>query len=495
MATPLLRLGLATAFACMLLGCAAGPDFQRPAEPTQAGYLSEQELGAPRDQTQAEAVALAQANWWQAFGSAKLNALVDAALAHSPTLASAQATLQQAQFSLQAGEGVFYPEVDANLSVARQRSTPYKLGIGTGTGSIFNLYTLGASISYSLDLFGLQRRTVEGLQAQVDTHRYMAAGSFVTLSSNTVNAAIAHAAYSWQLELLQGIANTQRRQLALAQTQLDAGLIPESTLQAQAQSLAQTQTAQASLAQKLAQTRHVLSLLLGQSTADKLPPLPDMAELHLPGTPPVSVPSDLVKQRPDILQAEAQLHASYAALGVASAQLWPSVSLTAGGGWADTHFKDLGAAQSRFWSVGPSANVALFRGGTLSSQQRAAQAGLLASETTYRQVVLQAFSQVADTLSALHNDASSALAQQNNTQAAQRGWLLAQVSHEAGLINEQQLLTATVANLQAQSSQVQTDAQQLQDAVALYAAMGGQWWQAAPPWIRAANGKPEATQP
>lgn len=484
------RLGLAALLA--LAGCAAGPNFQRPAAPADTRYLPRDEMPLAGPGETADGAAMHALNlrqpWWRHFGSAKLDALVEEALAHSPTLDAAQATLRQSQDSLRAGDAVFFPQVDAGLSLARQRVSPFRLGPSGATIPVFNLYTLGATISYTLDLFGASRREVEALRAQVDTQRYAAAAAYLTLTSTVVNAAVAQAAYAREVSLQQTVVRLETDQLAIARVQLDSGLIAESTFQAQAQQLEQTRATLEPLSQRLAQSRHLLSQLLGRSTAQDLPPLPALDELRLPPAPPLSVPSAWVRERPDILQAEAQWHVVCAELGVATAQMWPNVTLGADGGGENTRWTKLTTAQSRFWSVGPSLDVELFGAGRQTYQLHAAREAYKAAGDNYRQVVLNAFEQVADTLSALQHDARLETAQETTAQSAERNWHLARTNEAAGTQSRQDTQASEIAWHQSEINHAEAQAQRLQDSVALYAAMGGAWWTAGPPWLRPASG-------
>lgn len=474
---------LCAALSLCLAGCTLGPDFQRPPAPQVEGYRSASEWGGHGGGTQAAAGAQDTAAWWRRFGCAKLDAVVDEALAHSPTLETARATLSQSENSLKAGEGVFYPEVDASFGLARQRPSPFRLGPATPASGLFNLYTLGATISYSLDPFGVQRRAVERLGAQADAQRYAAAAAYLTLSASVVDAVIAYAGYSEQWRVAQHNADLARDQLALLRVQAASGLVSETAVQQQAMQYAQVRATLAPLARQQSQSLHLLSRLLGRASSQPLPPLPRLDELHAPAMPPLTLPSELVHQRPDILQAEAELHEANAALGVATAQMWPSVSLAADAGFGHPTLNGLTDWSNRFWSVGPTATTTLSQGGSQTFQQRAAADAVQGAQARYREVVLVAFSQVADALAGLQYDAGAWAASTDATAAARRQWQLAGVNANAGLFNRQQVQAAEIAYGDEQNLQVQAQVLRLQDSVALYAALGGSWWADGPAWL------------
>lgn len=481
---PLPSAAFALFAASLLGGCAQGPDFRRPAAPPVAAYLPAPDTAAMPPVSLAPACAPASRPWWSSLGSARLDALVDDALAHSPTLDAARATLQQSEFSRRAGEGLFYPQLDLSLGFSRQLNSAFRLGAAGNAAPIFNLYTLAATIGYALDLFGVQRRAVEVLGAQADVQRYAGAAGYLSLSANVVNGAIAHAAYTRQLAAARRLVDLQADQLAIVRAQYASGLVAESDLQTQTQQLALARAALAPLAQRQAQARHLLSVLLGRPAAEALPALPELDELRLPAAPPLSLPSGLVRQRPDILQAEARMHAASAALGVATAVQWPTVTLGGDAGLANPNFGQLGSSQSRFWSIGPSASLPVFSGGSLSNQQKAAAEALRAAEADYRQVVLSAFGQVADVLTALGHDADTVQANEASSRTARRNWMLASTASAAGLQSRQQVQAAEIALQNAELTRLQGEALQLQDGVALYAAMGGAWWTDGPAWLK-----------
>ena len=475
--------GAALASACALLssGCAVGPDFVRPAPPEADRYTRE-----PPAATTASADGLAQrfapgaelrADWWRLFQSPPLDAAVQQALEHSPTLLAAEASLRQSQDNLRAGAGVFYPQFDAGLGGGRARSAPIQQG-SPQPGTIFNVVTLSGSISYALDVFGGERRAVEGLGALVDVQRFTGKAAVLALSANVVDTCIARAAYAAQIRATEQLIALETEQLHSIEVQVRAGTAPYANLLSQRSLLAANRALLAPLRQRLSQAEHLLALLEGELPARATPPDIELDSLTLPVDLPVSVPSELVRQRPDILAAEAQLHAASANIGVATAAMYPSFSLGADYGTAGSSVANLFGPTGRFWSIGPSITAPLFRGGSLRAERQAAIDAFDVQQANYRQTVLAAFDQVADALQALEHDAQALQAQTEARGAAADALALLQANYRAGLVAYVDVLTADAQYHQATLAWVQAVAQRQQDTVALFAALGGGWWNA-----------------
>ena len=463
----------------LLNACAVGPDFVRPAAPAVDRYTREVQAAdgvAANGQAQrfvsGEKIA---ADWWRLFNSPALDGAVKQAIVTNASLQSAQASLRQSQANLQAGYGVFYPQIDARFSAARQKTSPLLLGLNS-VGSIFNLFTLNTIISYTLDLFGGQRRTVEAVGAQEDFERYTMLATYLTLSGNVVNTMIARAAYLAQIDATQHLIVRQQDQLAIAQAQASAGTVPYSSILSIQSQLAATQATLPTLQQKSDQAEHLLASLLGRTPAEWNPPAIELKKLSLPSDLPVSLPSDLVRQRPDILAAEEQLHAASAGIGVATAALFPTFSLNGNYGGNGTTIGAVGDPNTRFWNVGPTIDFPLFQGGAAWYRRRAAIEGYQKSLADYRQTVLNAFVQVADTLKALEHDAQSLQAQSEALQTAEQALTLVEANYRAGITGYLNVLAADVQLNQSNVNYLQALAQRYQDTVALFVALGGGWW-------------------
>jgi NodT family efflux transporter outer membrane factor (OMF) lipoprotein len=472
-------LGLVAAM--LVSACAVGPDFVRPAAPDAERFTRETPLvvtvaadGVSQHFTPGAAV---PADWWRLFNSAPLDAAVQQALAHNPTLQAAQASLRQSQDNLRAGDGVFYPQVDAGLGAERARSAPLQQG-SSAPGTLFNLITASGSIGYVLDVFGGERRTVEGLGAQVDAQRYAAKAAYLTLSANVVNTCIARAAYAAQIGATQALIALEVEQLHSIEAQVRAGTSPYANVLSQRSLIAANQAVLAPLQQKISLAEHLLALLEGELPANANLPDIGLDTLTLPQDLPVSLPSELARQRPDILAAEAQLHATSADIGVATAAMFPSFSLNATFGGAGTSLGNLTAASGRFWSIGPSLTAPLFRGGTLAAQRQAAIDAFEVQQANYRQTVLIAFGQVADALKALEHDAQALQAQGAARDTAAEALALLRTGYRTGLVAYIDVMTADVQYHQALVDTVQAVAQRQQDTVALFVALGGGWWNA-----------------
>ena len=462
----------------MLGGCAVGPDFVRPAPPETDRYTSE-----PRPEATVAADGQAQhftpgaaitADWWRLFQSAQLDAVVRQALSNNPTLRAAEASLRQSQDNLRAGYGLYFPQGQAELSASRQRTAPVQQGSRT-SGTVFNLFTASGTISYALDVFGGKRRTVEGLRAQADSQRYESKAAYLALSANVVNTSIARAAYTAQIRATEQLIELENQQLHLAETQVRAGTAPYSTVLSVRSLLAANQALLAPLEQNASQAGHLLATLEGVEPSKATLPDIDLTGLSLPMDLPVSLPSDLVRQRPDILSAEALMHVASANIGIATAAMYPSFSLSGTYGGASTSFANLSAV-SKFWSIGPTATTPVFQGNSLWYVRRAAIDAYQQSQANYRQTVLGAFEQVADSLKALEHDAGALQAQVEAQRAAGEALNLLQVNYRAGLAAYPDVLTADVQFHQATIAWLQAVAQRHQDTVALFVALGGGWW-------------------
>ena len=462
-----------------LAGCTVGPDFVRPGPPQVKSYThgADPAKTIPADgQAQFfEQGASIAADWWRLFNSSKLDVVIKDAIAGNPTLQAAQASLRQSQDNLRAGYGVFFPQLDAGFDATRQKSSLARFG-GSSVTNIFNLFTLQATVSYALDVFGRERRAVESLQAQVDFQRYEVKGTYLTLSGNIVNTIIAQAAYREQIKAAEQIIGLDREQVGISEAQWEAGTVPYSSVLSLRSQLAADEATLPPLRQKLSQTEDLLATLAGHIPSEYAPPQVDWADLTLPIKLPITLTSELVRQRPDILEAEAQLHGASAQIGVATAALFPSFTLSGAYGLSNTSFDDLFKNTSSIWSLGSGIAAPLFHGGTLWYNRQAAIEGYNQSLANYRQTVLSAFAQVADTLRALEHDAETLQAQSHALSTSEEALRLVQANYQAGTANYLQMIAADDQYHQAKIGYLQASAQRFQDSVALFVALGGGWW-------------------
>jgi NodT family efflux transporter outer membrane factor (OMF) lipoprotein len=403
-----------------------------------------------------------------------LDAVVQQAISNNPTLRAAEASLRQSQDNLRAGYGLYFPQAQAGVSATRQLTAPVQQGSQT-SGSVFNLFTASGTISYTLDVFGGKRRTVEGLRAQADSLRYESKAAYLVLSANVVNTSIARAAYLGQIRATKELIDLENQQLQLTETQFRAGTVPYSTVLNARSLIAANQALLAPLEQNASQAGHLLATLEGVVPSKATLPDIELAGLSLPVDLPLSLPSELVNQRPDILSAEALMHVASANIGIATAAMFPSFSLSGTYGGASTSLANLSAI-SKFWSIGPTVTTPVFQGNSLWYARRASIDAYQQSQATYRQTVLGAFEQVADSLKALEHDGEGLQAQVQAQRAAGEALNLLQVNYRAGLVAYPDVLTADVQFHQATIGYLQALAQRHQDTVALFVALGGGWW-------------------
>ncbi len=465
----------------VLIGCAMGPDFVHPTPPPVERYTRDahptETIPADGKAQRFEQGATVVAEWWRLFNSPKLDSLIQDAVANNQSLKAAQASLRQSQDILRAGYGVFYPQLSAGLEASRQKSSSALTG-GITPSSIFNLFTLQATVSYALDVFGGERRAVESLRAQADFQRYAALGTYLTLLGNITNTVIAEAAYREQIKATEEVISLEKDQAGITEVQTRAGTVPYSNLLSIQSQLAATEATIPPLRQKLSQAEHLLATLAGRTPAEWAPTHVALADLTLPTDLPIALPSDLVRQRPDILAAEAQLHSASAEIGVATAALFPSFTLNGTYGTASNASNNLFKSNTGFWNLGANVTAPLFRGGTLWYGRQAAIDAYQLSLANYRQTVLSAFAQVAETLRALEHDAEAVQAQSQAVAASGEALRLVQTNYVTGIATYLQVIIADSLYQQAKIGYIQAQAQRFQDTVALFVALGGGWWKA-----------------
>lgn len=472
--------------ATLLSACAVGPAFKPPAAPDVRHYVA---AGQPAPTAEAPVPGGAAqhfvermdipAQWWELFHSAALDDLMKQALAHNPTVDASQAALRQAMENLSAQRGSYYPSVQAGYSVARQKNAVGTLAPtlnGVDPAPIFNLYTGQVSVSYLFDVFGLNRRQVEAFRAQADTQKFQLEATYLTLTANVALAAIQQASLRAQLAALRDIARDAESALGILRRQYELGALAPLDVLAQDAILSGTQAAIVTLEKQLAQQDDLLAVLAGRYPGEAGVAAFDLDALELPQDLPLSLPSDLVRQRPDVRAAEAQLHVATAQVGVAVADMLPQVTIGAGAGGVATQAGQLFASGNTFWSVGASLSQVLFSGGALLHHKRAAEAALDQAGAQYRGTVLAALQNVADTLHALESDAEAVRALGRQVQSATDGLTIARRNLELGAISYVVFLNAEQTRQQAVVNLVQARANRFADTVALYQALGGGWW-------------------
>jgi len=471
----------ALAFLVVLFsGCTmVGPDFAKPAAPNVTRYTEGPQPAAAATQDTLQQFnndRAVQADWWKLFHSTALNDLIEAGLKNNPSVAAAEAALNNALESTNAQRSnLMIPAINAQAGETRQRLSPEAFGF-PGSPNTFSLTNASVQVSYTLDFFGANRRQLESMEAQVDAERYLLQAARVTLAANIVTTAIREAALREQLRASEAVERLESKTLSILETREKLGAISQTEVQLQRATLAQTRATIPGLQKQLAQTRHQLATYVGKFPGEDGLPRFELKDIVLPQQLPVSVPSALVRQRPDILVSEAQLHQATANLGMTIAGAYPNVTLSASLGSIATRPGDLFNTGSTIWSLAGNLVQPLFRGGALQAEQRAAQAALDQAAAQYRQTVLNAFQNVADVLRALEADAATLAAQTDAAGASRRSLTLAQAQYASGGISFLTLLSAEERDNQTQLALIQAQATRLADSAALFLAMGGGWW-------------------
>jgi NodT family efflux transporter outer membrane factor (OMF) lipoprotein len=474
--TPFRRIVTIAPCAALLLGaCAVGPEFKPPAAPAGDRYT---DTALPADTVSSSgpgggaqhfaAGASIPSRWWTRFGSERIDTLVDTAFAGSPSIDEAQANLRQAQEQYNAVWAGLFPVIDGNASVTRQKVSGASY---QGAPSIFTLYDASVNLSYGIDLFGGVRKEEELQQAWLDNQRYELQATYQTLAANVVTTAIAEASLNEQIKATADIVESLKRQLAIAEKRQQLGGIALSEVLDARSNLAAQEATLPSLRKQLAQTRHRLAVYLGKPPADFAGSNLQLDSLTLPAELPVSLPSELVQQRPDVRAAEAKWHQACANVGLATIAMLPHLSINASYGDEAAHTSDL--FSNGIWGVGANLAQPLFHAGELSAKKRAAVAAYDAAGAQYRSTVLHAFEEVADALRAIQADAEALDAQSQSETSAEAALHLAEKQLSTGAISPLQLLDAQRQYQQARIGYVQALANRYQDTAALFQALGG----------------------
>jgi NodT family efflux transporter outer membrane factor (OMF) lipoprotein len=468
------------AAAALLAGCAAGPDFVRPQVPqheyTKAPLpASTKKAGAPAaGNAQAfRAGAPVPQRWWAEFDSAALSRKVELALMANPDIRTAEANLREAAELLKASEGAFFPAVDANIGVSRGKGTT---GAATGPRPVFNLYNASVAVAYTPDVFGGVRRGVEAQAALRDIQYYQLQAARLAIAGNVVTAAIQEASLREQIAATQDIVAVQRHEMDVMRKNYELGGAAKTAVLAQQTALAQSEALLPPLQKQLERTRNLMRALQGRFPDEEDGPDFKLAEIRLPAELPVTLPSQLVEQRPDIRAAEANLHVAAADVGIAAANMLPQITLGGQAGYSAGRFGDLFTPSGLLWSLSAGVLQPVFHGWSLFHQHRAAEAAWDAAAAQYSGTVLTAFHDVSDTLNALSRDADALAAQTAAESAARQNLDLVQKQYDMGAIDYLTLLDAQRSVQQTRIDLIQAEATRLADTAALYVALGGGWY-------------------
>ena len=467
-------------------GCAVGPTFHRPPAPQASDYGSAPVKGETAASSGFGGAAQTftpgldiPAQWWQLFQSEKLSALVTQSLAGNPNLAAAQAALRQAQDLYKAQRASLLPVVQGSFDAQRAKNPLLTLANPTSlpqANPYYNLFTAQLNLSYMPDVFGGTRRSLEAARAGMNATRFQLIATYVTLSSNVVVTAVQEAALRGQIAATQRLLELQHMMTATVERQRALGTASELDLLAQRAAEAQTAASLPPLSRQLGQTRDALTALLGRLPADEPPETFALEDLTLPAELPVTLPSKLVEQRPDVRQAEENLHAASAEVGVALADMLPQFTISADTGSAALAIDKLFTPYTGFWSAGASLSQTLFDAGALIYRHRAAEAALDEAAAQYRAAVILACQNVADTLKALQADAAGLKASADADAAAQASFELARRQFELGTISEVALMNSEQTWQQAEIALTQARAGRYADTAGLFQALGGGWW-------------------
>lgn len=462
-------------FTCLaLISCAVGPNFRSPPPPIVPGY-TEKPMPSKTVSTKTSGGASQHfewaqdipADWWTLFHSPALDVLIRCGISNSPNLAAAQAALREAQQNLLAeiGAGLF-PSVDANLSAQRQQFAGSNFG-GAGS-SIFNVYNASVTAAYTLDVFGGIRRQIETFAALVDYEQYQLQAAYLTLTSNIVTTAVTEASLREQIKATNELINAQQKVANILQKQFDVGAVSRTDVLTQQTEVAQTTATLPPLEKNLSETRNALAVLVGAIPSQISVPEFNLDQLNLPTHLPVSIPSNLVRQRPDVLAQEALLHQASAQIGVATANMLPQFTIT-----GDLGFTNGG---QKIWSMLGEIAQPIFQGGSLLAQRRASIANFQEMAADYRQTVLTAFQDVADALRAIEIDARALQAQTVAEKTSYETLKIAKIQYTLGGANYLNILAAQRQYQTARIDRIKAQAARYADTAALFQALGGGWW-------------------
>jgi NodT family efflux transporter outer membrane factor (OMF) lipoprotein len=466
----------------IIAGCTSGPDYKQPDKPKEQGYTPEtldlQTTSAPGAEG-GVAQAFAQGrdipgDWWTLFRSEELSALVNEALRANPDLDAAQASLRQANETFYAQQAGLFPTLSANGSAQQTKAT----GATFGQAQTFTFGVTSASlnVAYSPDIFGGVRRQVEAQAAQVEVQRFALEATYLTLSSNVVVAAVNLASLRGQIAVTEQVIRLETDAINLVQTQFRLGGASQADVLQQQANLRATEATLPPLQKQLAIQRNQLMTLLGRPPTENAGQGLQLASLHLPEELPLSLPSQLVEQRPDVRSAEAQLRVASANIGVAVAAQLPQFNITSSVGYASAGLASLFVPGAQVWSLGLSIAQTLFDAGKLDHQKKAAIAAYDAAAAQYRSIVLTAFQDVANALRSVQADAEGLRTAVASEETAAASLNLVQQQYQLGAVNYLNLLTAQQTYQTAVINRVKAQAVRYSDTAALFQALGGGWW-------------------
>lgn len=474
-----------------LTACAVGPDFIAPAAPAVTGYLPPESTGklAGRYRSGADV----PSEWWALFGNKYIDTLVRRGLAANADVKAQEAAIIAAQHSAFAQRGALFPTISGNFNSTRQKPSSTLASNAANDAAIYSVHTAQLTASFVPDVFGGTRRAIEAAEAQVEAEHRRREAVILTMTSNILLAAIQEASFRGQIAATKRIIKSQEEVLALLKRQEAVGQIGLTDVLQQETALAQAQLTLPPLERQLGQQRNLIAVLTGSFPSEGIAATFELGSFKLPRSLPLSLPGDLIRQRPDILVAEEAVHVASAQVGVAIANRLPQIKISGDVGSAAAALSKLFSPGTGLWMIAGDVIQPIFDGHTLLEKQKAAEAQLVQAMEQYRGVVLVAFQNVADALLAIDADNKAVVAAITAETAASRSLELQRRQLDQGQISLPSLLTAQQAYLQASLARVQAEASRLADTVALFQALGGGWWSRPPPVMTVASDGPRRT--
>jgi len=468
--------------ASLLSGCAVGPDFKPPSAPAVDGYTQEKNpastIASTAETGRGQAFVKGRdlpGEWWKLFHSKRIDSLMAEAIRNHPDIMAGQAALRAARENANAERGALLPQATLDVNQARDGVTAAENG-QKGDGSVFNLSKASTTVSFDPDVFGGERRTIEGLDAQAEYARWQLEATQLALTANLATTLILDASLRAQIAATQQIIRSESEQLDLLQKRFHLGAVAETDVLLQEANLDQTKATLPPLEKSLAQNRNQLMAYLGRLPSEDRGESVELSQLNLPGQLPLSLPSALVRQRPDVLAAEETLRQANAQIGVATANMLPKFSLSATFGSAALSPGALFGPQAAAWSLAAGATQPLFKGGSLLHSREAAIASRDQDAAQYRSTVLKAFQNVADSLRAIQYDAKALAAQAETERTSARSLAISRSQFQTGGTTWTSVLTAEQTYQNAVIARVKAQAQRFADTTALFQSLGGGWW-------------------
>jgi NodT family efflux transporter outer membrane factor (OMF) lipoprotein len=476
--------GASLTVSLLLVGCAVGPDFKKPDPPNVAGYMPgaapTRTVSAPGEFGAAQRFVPdgdIPGQWWTLFHSQPLNDLIEQSIKANPNLTAARAALRQARENAAAQRGSYFPQVSGELSASRNVTPTAALSPASASGNpYYSLITPQLNVSFVPDVFGANRRAVESLEAQAENARFQLEATYVTLTANVVTGALQEASLRGQIAATNETIQLESDLLLILRKQYELGQVSMAEVAAQDAALAQSRLILPPLQKQLAQQRDALAALAGRFPSEDVAAHFQLADLKLPADVPVTLPSHLIEQRPDVQAALETLHSASAQIGVALAARLPQITLTANAGNSAAALSNMFTPGTNFWTLAGGVTAPIFSGGTLLHKQRAAEAGFDQAAAQYKSTVIAALQNVADTLHALQSDADGLAAATASERAAGRSLAIVRKQLELGQVAYLALINAEQTYQQARLALVQAQAARLSDTAGLFQALGGGWW-------------------